>query len=146
MAIDGNFRYEKDENGDYLTVRSTSLCDILSPSFISNNITLLQSQTGSTVFVPTTGANSTITLPTSKKGLQYKLVCAANSGAHTITIAGSFAGSAVDAGVVEDLSGTTSIVIAASDFKKGDYLELICDGSVWLASGMFVTSDAVSAS
>ena len=44
MAIDGNVRYEKDENGDYLTVRSTSLLDIVSPSFISNNITLLQSQ------------------------------------------------------------------------------------------------------
>ena len=67
MAIDGNVRYEKDENGDYLTVRSTSLCDILSPSFISNNITLLQSQTGSTVFIPTTGDASTITLPTAKK-------------------------------------------------------------------------------
>ena len=64
MAIDGNVRYEKDENGDYLTVRSTSLCDILSPSFISNDIKLLQSQTGSTVFIPTTGAASVAKAPT----------------------------------------------------------------------------------
>jgi hypothetical protein len=145
MAIDGNVRYEKDENGDYLTVRSTSLLDIVSPSFISNNITLLQSQTGAAIFVPTTGADSTITLPTAKKGLQYSLVCAADNGAHTITIAGTFKGSVLSASSVATATGS-DLVIAASKFKIGDKINLICDGTNWLVSGQLLTATAVSVS
>ena len=140
------FNLIKDSEGEYLFQRTRQIANTLSPSFISNDIELKDYHTGATVLIPTTAANSTITLPTARLGLQFKLVCAADNGAHTITIAGKFAGTAVDAGLVAPLVGTTAIVIAANDFIKGDYLELTCDGETWLANGMFNSSSAVSAS
>jgi len=115
-------------------------------AYTTNNITLDDSDSGAMVILPGTGAASTITLPTASTGLNYKLVMgAATSSAHTITIAGTFAGVGVDAGVVMPMTGT-NIVIAASDFKKGDYLNLVCDGATWFVEGQFVTAGAVTVS
>ena len=76
----------------------------------------------------------------------YRLVMgAASNSAHTLTIAGSFIGLGVDAGVVMPLTGT-DIVIAASDFKKGDYLNFVCDGTNWFVEAQFVTADAATVS
>tara|TARA_R110002012_G_scaffold299663_1_gene498869 strand:+ start:1968 stop:2405 length:438 start_codon:yes stop_codon:yes gene_type:complete len=140
------FNLIKDSEGEYLFQRTRQIANTLSPSFISNNIELKDYHTGATVLIPTTGAASTITLPAARLGLQYKLVCAANNGNHSITIAGKFAGTALDAGAVAPVNGTTSAVIAGLKFKKGDYLELTCDGEYWLANGMFNSSTAISAS
>lgn len=147
MAIDGNLEYSKSALGNYLTTRKKNLQYIITAAFdADDDIALTDENTGAVVLVPTTTDDSTITLPTAAAGLNYKLVCGAASGAHTITIAGTFAGSAIDAGIVAPLVGSTSIVIADSDFIKGDYLELVCDGTTWFASGLFVTADAVTAS
>ena len=145
-SIDNNLQYSKSASGNYLTTRKKSMQAMHSPAFASNNITLSDELTGQVILIPTTGANSTITLPTASAGLTYKLVCGADSGAHTIIIAGTFKGSVIDAGVVAPATGT-AFTIANSTFKIGDYVELLCDGTNWLVlGGFFVTAAAVTVS
>ena len=119
---------------------------VITPAYDSNDITLSDKDSGAMVILPATTATSTITLPTAAAGLNYRLVMgAASNSAHTLTIAGSFIGLGVDAGVVMPLTGT-DIVIAASDFKKGDYLNFVCDGTNWFVEAQFVTADAATVS
>tara|TARA_Y100001938_G_C8084542_1_gene431147 strand:- start:1827 stop:2264 length:438 start_codon:yes stop_codon:yes gene_type:complete len=122
------------------------LVKVITPAYDSNDITLSDKDSGAMVILPATTATSTITLPTAAAGLNYRLVMgAASNSAHTLTIAGSFIGLGVDAGVVMPLTGT-DIVIAASDFKKGDYLNFVCDGTNWFVEAQFVTADAATVS
>ena len=115
-------------------------------AYTANNITLDDSDSGAMIVLPATGAASTITLPAAASGVNYRLVMgAATNSAHTLTIAGTFAGIGTDAGDVMPMTGT-NIVIAASDFKKGDYLNLVCDGTTWFVEGHFVTAGSVTVS
>ena len=69
------------------------------------------------------------------------------SGAHTITIAGAFYGITLQAGDTVELAlGSTSAVIAASDFKKGDFFDIIYTGSAYHISGMFDTASSLAVS
>ena len=115
----------------------------------AHDITLTTAESGTLVTVPTTGATSTITIPQSSipDGTNYRFVCEADSGAHTITLLGAFEGQVdiADAGVL--LDNTTNIVIAASDFKIGDWFEIVYSGSAggWKISGAFITASAIAA-
>ena len=124
--------------------------NIIVGAFSSNDIAVTNAQSGSVVTIPTTGANSTITLPSSPvDGANYKFVCEADSGAHTITVAGEFEGIVVDAGDgVTQIDGTTSFVVAASKFKIGDFFEVVYSGSAggYKINGVFKTDGAASAS
>lgn len=115
-------------------------------AYTSHNITIDDADSGSMIVLPATTAASTITLPAAAVGLNYRLVmgAATNSG-HTLTIGGTFAGVGTDGGDAAAMTGS-DIVIAASDFKKGDYLNLICDGTTWFVDGTFKTADAVTVS
>jgi len=143
--LDGNRVYQVGAQGDYLTVRSKTLSDVIIPAFVTNDITLEDNDTGRVVFIPTTGAASTITLPTVKRGLNFKLVCGASSGAHTITVAGKFTGNLLLANAQTAVSGDVSLIIAASEFIAGDVIDLVCDGSRWYVSGALITATSVSA-
>ena len=117
-------------------------------AFSSNDITLTNSQSGSLVTIPTTGDNSTITLPSSPiEGCNYRLVCEAASGAHTITIAGEFEGIVLDNTHASTLDNTTNVVIASNKFEVGDYLELIYSTSAakWKIFGMGISDDWIAA-
>jgi len=122
--------------------------NIVDAAFSSNDIAVTNAQSGSVVLVPTTGANSTITLPTSPvDGANYKFVAEASSGAHTITIAGAFYGVTLQAGdTVEHALGSTSAVIAASDFKIGDFFEIVYEGDAYHITGMFDTAASLAVS
>jgi len=122
--------------------------NIVDAAFSSNDITVTTAQSGSVVLVPTTGANSTITLPSSPvDGTNYKFVAEASSGAHTITIAGAFYGVTLQAGdTVEHALGSTSAVIAASDFKIGDFFEIVYEGDAYHITGMFDTAASLAVS
>ena len=122
--------------------------NIIDASFSSNDITVTNAQSGSVVLVPTTGANSTITLPTSPvDGANYKFIAEAASGTHTITIAGAFYGVTLQAGdTVEHALGSTSAVIANDDFKLGDYFECVYEGDAWHITGMFDTAASMAVS
>ena len=123
--------------------------NIIVGAFSSNDIAVTNAQSGSLVTVPTTGANSTITLPTSPvDGANYRFVCEADNGAHTITVAGAFEGIVTDAGDATQIDGTSSFVVAASKFKIGDFFEVVYSGSAggYKIFGDFLTDGAASAS
>tara|TARA_R100001015_G_C4557529_1_gene118067 strand:- start:45 stop:752 length:708 start_codon:yes stop_codon:yes gene_type:complete len=124
--------------------------NVIVGAFSSNDIAVTNAQSGSLVTIPTTGANSTITLPSSPvDGANYRFVCEADNGAHTITVAGEFEGIVVDAGDgVTQIDGTTSFVVAASKFKIGDFFEVTYSGSAggYKINGVFLTDGAASAS
>ena len=122
--------------------------NIIDASFSSNDIAVTNAQSGSVVLVPTTGANSTITLPTSPvDGFNAKFVCEAASGAHTITIAGAFYGITLQSGdTVEHDLGSTSAVIASNKFELGDFIEIVYEGDAYHITGMFDTAASLSVS
>ena len=154
VADDENSKYL---NGNITAVDSISVDsgagtfkNVIVGAFSSNDIAVTNAQSGSIVTVPTTGAASTITLPTSPvDGANYRFVCEADNGAHTITVAGEFEGIVVDAGDgVTQIDGTSSFVVAASKFKIGDFFEVVYSGSAggYKINGVFKTDGAASAS
>ena len=58
----------------------------------------------------------------------------------------AFQGSAVNGGDLDAITGTASAVIAASDFKLGDYFIAAWDGTIWHIDGMFQTDASLTAS
>ena len=102
---------------------------------------------GSIVNVPATTATSTITLPTSPiTGFNLRFVSSADSSAHTTTIAGAFHGITDQNGSLVEHTGTTSAVIAASDFHKGDEFEIVYTGAAYVIRGTFDTGSALAIS
>ena len=122
--------------------------NVIVGAFSSNDIALTNAQSGSLVTIPTTGDNSTITLPSSPiEGCNYRLVCEAASGSHTITIAGEFEGIVLDNTHASTLDNTTNVVIASNKFEVGDYLELMYSTSAakWKIFGMGISDDWIAA-
>ena len=114
----------------------------------AHDMTFTNAQSGSLVTVPTTGNNSTITLPTSPvDGFNARFVCEADSGAHTITVAGEFEGCVSAHQDVDQLDNTTNVQIANSSFKIGDWFEVVYSGSAgkYKISGCFKTNGAIAA-
>jgi len=122
--------------------------NIIVGAFSSHDIAVTNAQSGSVITVPTTGANSTITLPTSPvDGFNARFVCEADSGAHTITVAGEFEGCVSAHQDVDQLDNTTNVQIANSSFKIGDWFEVVYSGSAgkYKISGCFKTNGAIAA-
>ncbi len=122
--------------------------NIIDAAFSSNDIAVTNAQSGSVVLVPTTGANSTITLPTAPvDGFNAKFVCEAAANAHTITIAGAFYGITLQAGdTVEHALGSTSAVVASNKFELGDFIEIVYEGDAYHITGMFDTAGSLAVS
>ena len=122
--------------------------NIIVGAFSSDDIAVTNAQSGSVITVPTTGDNSTITLPTSPvDGFNARFVCEADSGAHTITVAGEFEGCVSAHQDVDQLDNTTNVQIANSSFKIGDWFEVVYSGSAgkYKISGCFKTNGAIAA-
>ena len=99
-----------------------------------------------------TDAASTIYLPTSPiTGWNAKFIANAANGAHTITVTAggastAFHGVTLQAGDTVEHTGTTCAVIAASDFKLGDWFEVEYDGTKWHITGIFDTAASLAVS
>jgi len=116
---------------------------------VDNAIVVTNADSGSEfVVTATTDAASVITLPSAPiDGFNARFSALIANGAHTITIAGAFYGVTLQAGdTVEFALGSTSAVIAASDFKKGDFFDIIYTGSAYHISGMFDTAASLGVS
>tara|TARA_R100000900_G_scaffold92533_1_gene71895 strand:+ start:190 stop:894 length:705 start_codon:yes stop_codon:yes gene_type:complete len=113
----------------------------------AHNMTFSNKHSGAVVNVPATTATSTITLPTSPvDGFNLRFVASADSSAHTTTIAGAFYGITDQNGSLVEHTGSTSAVIAASDFHKGDEFEIVYSGAAYLIRGTFDTGSALAIS
>ena len=130
-------------------------------AFTTNRLNIATSESGNIVTIPTTGDNSDIGLPVISAGLagwHVTLVCAADNGAHTITIrqggasdgTGTLANTPIFGILMDDgansLVGTTSAVIVASKFKKGDHIEIVCDGTNYIIRAQMVTAAGMTVS
>tara|TARA_A100001015_G_C14838848_1_gene651636 strand:+ start:256 stop:903 length:648 start_codon:yes stop_codon:yes gene_type:complete len=144
-----------------VTGAATFKNEITVGAFLPSRLNISSTQTNTIVTIPTTTANSDIGLPViaaSLKGFKVTLICAADSGAHTITIrqggasdgTGTLADTPIFGILMDDgansLSGTTSAVIGASKFKKGDHIEIVCDGTNYIIRAQMVTAGAMTVS
>ena len=116
---------------------------------VDNAIVVTNADSGSEfVVTATTDAASVITLPSAPiDGFNARFSALIANGAHTITIAGAFYGVTLQAGDTVELAlGSTSAVVAASDFKIGDFFDIIYTGSAYHISGIFDTASSLSVS
>ena len=120
---------------------------------VDNRIIATNANSGSVFTVNAgTDAASTIYLPTTPiTGWNAKFICNHPSDAHTITITAggastAFMGVTLQAGDTVEHTGTTSAVIAASDFKLGDTFEVVYDGTIFHITGMFDTAASLAVS
>ena len=120
---------------------------------VDNRIILYNYDSGKLVTVNAgTDAASTIYLPTTPiTGWNAKFIANAANGAHSITVTAggastAFHGVTLQAGDTVEHTGTTSAVIAASDFKLGDWFEVEYDGTKWHITGIFDTASSLAVS
>ena len=118
---------------------------------VDNRIIATNANSGSLFVVnAATDAASTIYLPASPiDGWNAKFQASAANGAHTITItaggaATTFYGVSLQAGDTVEHTGTASAVIAASDFKLGDWVEVTYNGTQWFITGIFDTAASLA--
>ena len=118
---------------------------------VDNRIIATNAHSGSVFTVNAgTDAASTIYLPDAPiTGWNARFLCNHPSDAHTITItengeATAFQGVSLQAGDTVEHTGTASAVIAASDFKLGDWFECSWDGTIWNITGMFDTAASLA--
>ena len=139
-------------SGNILTTLPATFTDA-DTGGVDNRIITYNYDSGKLVTVnAATDASATIYLPTSPiTGWNAKFIANAANGAHTITITAggastAFHGVTLQAGDTVEHTGTTSAVIAASDFKLGDWFEVMYDGTKWHITGMFDTAAALAVS
>jgi len=139
-------------SGNILTTLPATFTDA-DTGGVDNRIITYNYDSGKLVTVnAATDASATIYLPTSPiTGWNAKFIANAANGAHTITITAggastAFHGVTLQAGDTVEHTGTTSAVIAASDFKLGDWFEVMYDGTKWHITGMFDTAASLAVS
>lgn len=92
------------------------------------------------------------TLPSPRSGLKYRFVVGiSNTGAHTIVASGAIvfgSVSSADLNAASDAAlsatGITTVTLAANKSVKGDWIELVSDGTAWFLSGNCTVFDAVT--
>ena len=103
-------------------------------------------------YVLTLAAGFATTLPAPKAGAKYRFVNGlSNTGAHTIVatstlIVGSIDSCDLNAATDSAFSatGATTITLAANKSVKGDWVEIVSDGTNWYLSGSCSVFDAIT--
>ena len=115
--------------------------------------TVLASDSGKIFMLSATGGTVAITLPTTlEKGLHYKFVTLEDTPSNAITLG---AATTIIDFVMKDAGGNasnssagtqkTNIIVGATA-TKGDYINLLCDGSSYYAEGLSAIDDAFTTS
>ena len=115
--------------------------------------TLVAGQSGGTFFL-NSATEFVTTLPAPAPGLKFKFICKAApaSASYTIVtassaniIVGQFASSADAGGSMDsEASGGDTITFVDGQAVKGDWVEVISDGTNWYATGMSADEDALT--
>ena len=115
---------------------------------VDNRIVCTNAHSGSLFTVDAgTDAAATIYLPDAPiTGWNARFICNHPSDGHTITITENgestpFQGLTMQQGTTVEHTGSTSMVIATSDFHLGDWLEFSWDGTIWHVTGMLDVAD-----
>ena len=120
---------------------------------VDNRIVCTNAHSGSLFTVNAgTDAASTIYLPDAPiTGWNARFMCNHPNDGHTITItengeSTAFHGISLQAGDTVEHTGSTSAVVAANDYKLGDWFECTWDGTIWEITGMFDTASSMAVS
>lgn len=131
---------------------SGSGINALSTMTVTATATLLPSNSGSTIFIPTAAAAITLSLPTVlTAGMFFDIMVSGTTLANAVTIA---AGSAIiygnsyanNATAVVGPSNTASSNIILTAAVRGDRVRLVSDGSLWLAHSGVTTNTVLTRS
>ena len=113
--------------------------------------TVPTSENGMT-YILSLAAGFATTLPAPFAGAKYKFIVGiSNTGSHTIVatgaiVTGTIASSDLNAANdVAAVAAATTITLAANVSIKGDYVELVSDGTAWFISGCTQAYNAVTA-
>jgi hypothetical protein len=99
--------------------------------------TLLASESGSVIFVDDT-AQTTFTLPALGKGLNYHFVCVKKANVSDVAVTSTGAnmsGHLIGGAVQIACLSKTTINFVKNVAEPGDELRLVCNGTIWSASG-----------
>mgnify|MGYP003110940379 CR=1 FL=1 len=160
QVLDGNksfFKSGQDKN--YMTrehgrVASSVITRAVGAAMIVNDY-----ESGSTFLLGANTGAASIKLPLPESGLSYRFIASADFVAGNVTIKSAaydasrtvqntpFVGVCLQGdAAASSVTGSTSMVITGANFEKGDYFDLVCDGTTWFVSGMFNTASAVTIS
>jgi hypothetical protein len=115
---------------------------------LSADTTLVETQSGTTFWLDNS-TGETVTLPALKNGLYFKFVVA-DSFATDNWIIDSAEGDNINGTIVVNganiaADGEDQINFVASAESEGDYIELECNGTYWLVSGMGQLAGSITA-
>lgn len=112
--------------------------------------TVLESDSGKTLFIPGQGAAMAIALPAAKMGLRYKFMCSAVAGQLvTITpVSGTVSGSCINL----TIAPTVQLVVKAGDAsvafagtcRIGDYIDINSNGINWFVNGISTVTNGLA--
>ena len=98
------------------------------------------------VFVLDGGTGVAVTLPAPKVGQRYGFVVGAAFGTdYVFTATGAIInGNIMEAGVVQAVSGATTLTLEDGTEALGDYFDLISDGTLWYVRGSFTNAASIT--
>lgn len=159
-TLDGNksfFKSEEDKN--YMTQEHGRVAQsVLVKPYVAHKVVLSDFESGSTMLLGPSTADSTIVLPMPKLGLHFRIVASADNSGHnsvvksnTVAADGArgpvgtiFYGILMGAATPVSLVGTTALTIVASKLKKGDYINLVSDGTGWIVDARLKTAAGIT--
>lgn len=100
-----------------------------------------------TTFVLNAAAGAAITLPAPAAGLRYTFVTglAFATTDWVITATGAIMnGNVMEAGVVQVITGATTLNLELAAEAVGDHISLISDGTLWYVSGSLATAASIT--
>ena len=123
---------------------------------VTSDTTLSPTDSGKVIFLGANGVD--VTLPsTPEAGLNYKIILVEDydTAVCTVTIDGSgefFAGT-ISSATHDDTADSAifngsshDVITFSSTSVQGDYVDIICDGSIWCVSGMATVVAGIGAS
>ena len=92
------------------------------------------------------GTGVAITLPAPKVGMRLKFITAlAFTTDYVITATGAIMqGNIMEAGVIQLVSGATTLTLEDGAEALGDYIDMVSDGTSWFVSGGFSTALSIT--
>jgi len=159
--LDGNKSFFKSvEDSNYMTREHGRVaCNVIVKAYASNQVVLSDYESGSTILLGASSGTSTFVLPPAEVGLNYKIIASADNSAHdsvmksyTVNADGTrTVGNTIFYGILSangaapiSLVGTTGLTIVASKLKKGDYINLVSDGTGWIVDAALKTAAGIT--
>ena len=140
-------QYDKSATGNYLLRSRGTLVNVMS---VTADRTLTQEESGSLIMLGANGID--VTLPVPISGCNFKVVLAADYDSAVSSIIQTGTSADFFGSICTGTDGTTVDFPVAGDVRinfaanslKGDYVELVSDGTAWFIQGYQKAVDAIA--